>query len=242
MVWITKAIGGLRRRRNCLTEHFIQVMIWPRFWARFVWTENKVESLLEWENRIRKTMMYVRFTKQKKTVDVENEFWNNWCSWSCSFLKISTVPFKFAKNTCCIKDYVLDTCYSENELKQSSKITLKTNSNHCNKIWDLMKYGRARPSIVTPIVRSPDQPGMAITLELVWNVSSPGSLNWFRNSGVGHRNECFINAALMTVMPQSHYAHSLQAHLLNICVLLNTENFSIITCKEFLQCPAIHYF
>lgn len=74
---------------------------------------------------------------------------------------------------------------------------------------------------------------MAITLELVGNVSSQAHLTDSETLGVGHRNERFINATLMTVIPQSHYIHSLQAHLLNICVLLNTENFSIITCKEF---------
>lgn len=37
---------GLRRRRNCITENFVRVMILPRSLARFVWIENKVESLL----------------------------------------------------------------------------------------------------------------------------------------------------------------------------------------------------
>ena len=74
---------------------------------------------------------------------------------------------------------------------------------------------------------------MATTLELVWNVSSQAHLTDSETLGVGHRNERFINAALMTVIPQSQYIHSFQAHLFNICILLNTANFSIITCKKF---------
>lgn len=73
---------------------------------------------------------------------------------------------------------------------------------------------------------------MAITVELVWNVSSQAHLTDSETLGVGHRNEHFINAALMTVIPQSQYIHSFQAHLFNICILLNTVSLSIITCKE----------
>ena len=98
------------------------------------------------------------------------------------------------------------------------------------------------PRTVLPKMRSPDQQhdhhlGTCEKCEF----SGPLRPTDSETLGVGHRNVCFTSSALYDSYTTIS-VHSFQAHIFSICILLNTVNCFIITCKESCSCPAIHYF